>query len=195
MASQNDREMKIVILLLAAALLILGAVAVAAASDRTDRMPVAVFDLRRYMGTWYEIARYDHSFERRLAGVQAHYELLSDGRVTVENSGVDSRSDRRKRARGKARATAMPCAGLVFLVFLFGLQRAGTRPRLRLGAGGRRFVEIPLDSLAHTPSAEPYAQPHPAAGRSAGLPHRETVVRGSGAGNFAAFAVKAFVRA
>ena len=185
MASQNDREMKIVILLLAAALLILGAVAVAAASDRTDRMPVAVFDLRRYMGTWYEIARYDHSFERRLAGVQAHYELLSDGRVTVENSGVDYRSDRRKGA----------FAGLVFLVFLFGLQRAGTRPRLRLGAGGRRFVEIPLDSLAHTPSAEPYAQPHPAAGRSAGLPHRETVVRGSGAGNFAAFAVKAFVRA
>ena len=107
MASQNDREMKIVILLLAAALLILGAVAVAAASDRTDRMPVAVFDLRRYMGTWYEIARYDHSFERRLAGVQAHYELLSDGRVTVENSGVDYRSDRRKRARGKARATAV----------------------------------------------------------------------------------------
>ena len=46
MASQNDREMKIVILLLAAALLILGAVAVAAASDRTDRMSVAVFDLR-----------------------------------------------------------------------------------------------------------------------------------------------------
>ena len=42
MASQNDREVKIVILLLAAALLILGAVAVAAA----DRMPVAVFDLR-----------------------------------------------------------------------------------------------------------------------------------------------------
>ena len=68
----------------------------------------AVFDLRRYMGTWYEIARYDHSFERRLAGVQAHYELLSDGRVTVENSGVDYRSDRRKRARGKARAPAMP---------------------------------------------------------------------------------------
>ena len=59
--------MKIAILLLAAALLIPGAVAVAAASDRTDRMPVAVFDLRRYMGTWYEIARYDHPFERGLA--------------------------------------------------------------------------------------------------------------------------------
>ena len=46
MASQNDREVKIAILLLAAALLIPGAVAVAAASDRPDRMPVAVFDLR-----------------------------------------------------------------------------------------------------------------------------------------------------
>lgn len=46
MASQNDREVKIAILLLAAALLIPGAVAVAAASDRTDRMPVAGFDLR-----------------------------------------------------------------------------------------------------------------------------------------------------
>ena len=46
MASQNDREVKIAILLLAAALLIPGAVAVAAASDRTVRMPVAVFDLR-----------------------------------------------------------------------------------------------------------------------------------------------------
>ena len=46
MASQNDREVKIAILLLAAALLIPGAVAVAAASDRTDRMPDAVFDLR-----------------------------------------------------------------------------------------------------------------------------------------------------
>ena len=46
MATQNDREVKIAILLLAAALLIPGAVAVAAASDRTDRMPVAVFDLR-----------------------------------------------------------------------------------------------------------------------------------------------------
>lgn len=46
MASPNDREVKIAILLLAAALLIPGAVAVAAASDRTDRMPVVVFDLR-----------------------------------------------------------------------------------------------------------------------------------------------------
>ena len=46
MASQNDREVKIAILLLASALLSPGAVGLAAASDRTDRMPVAGFDLR-----------------------------------------------------------------------------------------------------------------------------------------------------
>lgn len=152
MASQNDREVKIAILLLAAALLIPGAVAVAAASDRTDRMPVAVFDLRRYMGTWYEIARYDHSFERRLAGVQAHYELLSDGRVTVENSGVDYRSTVGKRARGKARShgDAGAFAGLVFLVFLFGLQRAELGPDYDwalVGGGSSKYLWI----LSRTP--------------------------------------------
>lgn len=99
--------MKIVILLLVAVLLIL-AVAVVSASDRIDRKPVGLFDLQRYLGTWYEIARYDHSFERGLAGVQAHYELWPDGRIGVVNSGVDYRSDRRKEAHGRAHATAVP---------------------------------------------------------------------------------------
>jgi lipocalin len=33
------------------------------------------FDLNRYLGTWYEIARLDHSFERGLSRVQAEYTL------------------------------------------------------------------------------------------------------------------------
>lgn len=66
--------MKIAIVLLAAALLVIGVV-YGRAADRTDRTPVPSFDLARYMGTWYEIARYDHPFERGLAGVQARYEL------------------------------------------------------------------------------------------------------------------------
>lgn len=64
--------MKIAIVLLAAALLVIGVV-YGRAADRTDRTPVPSFDLARYMGTWYEIARYDHPFERGLAGVQARY--------------------------------------------------------------------------------------------------------------------------
>ena len=58
--------MKIAIVLLAAALLVIGVV-YGRAADRTDRTPVPSFDLARYLGTWYEIARYDHRFERGLA--------------------------------------------------------------------------------------------------------------------------------
>ena len=58
--------MKIAIVLLAAALLVIGVV-YGRAADRTDRTPVPSFVLARYMGTWYEIARYDHPFERGLA--------------------------------------------------------------------------------------------------------------------------------
>lgn len=48
---------------------------------------VKELDLERYMGRWYEIARYDHSFERGLVGVTASYSLRPDGRITVVNQG------------------------------------------------------------------------------------------------------------
>lgn len=52
-----------------------------------DTHPVKVFDLHRYLGKWYEIARFDHRFERHLVGVTAEYSLLPDGKVRVVNSG------------------------------------------------------------------------------------------------------------
>lgn len=99
--------MKIAVILLVVALLVMGMV-YGMASDRTDRKSVPSFDLARYMGTWYEIARYDHRFERGLAGVRAQYELRPDGRVGVLNSGTDYRSGRCKRVRGKAYAGRSP---------------------------------------------------------------------------------------
>jgi apolipoprotein D and lipocalin family protein len=39
-------------------------------------VPVDNFQPDRYMGKWYEIARLDHSFERGLSEVSAHYQLL-----------------------------------------------------------------------------------------------------------------------
>lgn len=44
-------------------------------------------DVERYMGRWYEVARYQHTFEKRLVGVTAEYTLREDGRVRVVNSG------------------------------------------------------------------------------------------------------------
>lgn len=53
----------------------------------TDHSTVDELDLQRYMGKWYEIARYNHRFERGLVGVTATYNLRSDGSIRVENKG------------------------------------------------------------------------------------------------------------
>ena len=47
-------------------------------------------DLARYMGRWYEQARYEHAFEAGLDRVFADYSMLPDGRVKISNNGVDS---------------------------------------------------------------------------------------------------------
>jgi apolipoprotein D and lipocalin family protein len=51
--------------------------------------PVTDFQLDRYLGTWYEIARLDHSFERGLTDVSATYSRRPDGGVDVLNRGSD----------------------------------------------------------------------------------------------------------
>lgn len=64
--------------------------------------PVSDFEIRRYLGTWYEIARLDHSFERGLSHVTATYRLREDGGIDVVNRGFDGESDKWKEAEGKA---------------------------------------------------------------------------------------------
>lgn len=64
--------------------------------------PVRNFDLSRYLGTWYEIARLDHSFERGLSQVQATYSLRDDGGVRVINRGYDDTEKAWREAEGKA---------------------------------------------------------------------------------------------
>lgn len=60
-------------------------------------------DLQRYMGTWYEIARFDHRFERNLVGVTAHYSLKENGKIRVVNSGHKwNLKNKMKEIRGKA---------------------------------------------------------------------------------------------
>lgn len=66
-----------------------------------DNSPISRFDLSRYLGTWYEIARFDHSFERGMENVTAEYLLRDDGKVDVINSGW--KGDKYKVAEGKAR--------------------------------------------------------------------------------------------
>ncbi|MZI93901.1 lipocalin [Vibrio sp. CAIM 722] len=65
--------------------------------------PVTNFDLNKYLGTWYEIARLDHSFERGLSNIQATYRLKSDGTVSVVNRGWNTEEKQWAQAVGKAK--------------------------------------------------------------------------------------------
>jgi len=65
--------------------------------------PVNSFQIERYLGKWYEIARLDHSFERGLEAVTAEYSLSDSGEVIVINSGYSEEKQERKQAEGKAR--------------------------------------------------------------------------------------------
>jgi len=60
------------------------------------------FEINRYLGTWYEVARLDHRFERGLESVSATYTLRDDGGVDVLNKGWDAKAGEWNLAQGKA---------------------------------------------------------------------------------------------
>lgn len=64
--------------------------------------PVSDIDVDRYLGTWYEIARLDHSFEEGLSGVTAEYSIQDDGSIRVINRGYSEEDGTWKEAEGRA---------------------------------------------------------------------------------------------
>ena len=65
--------------------------------------PVNNFDVNKYQGTWYEIARLDHSFERGLEQVSAQYTVKEDGNIEVINKGFSIQKNEWQEAIGKAK--------------------------------------------------------------------------------------------
>ncbi len=74
-------------------------------------VPVKNFNVSRYLGKWYEIARLDHSFERGLSNVAAEYELRSDDGINVINRGFLAKENKWKVAEGKAYFVGSPDEG------------------------------------------------------------------------------------
>ncbi len=100
-------------------LLLAASVMLAACSTSIPRgmSAVANFDIERYLGTWYEIARLDHSFERGLSDVTAQYSLNDDGTVKVINRGYDAAKGEWKEAEGRARFIGDPDVGSLKVSF------------------------------------------------------------------------------
>ncbi|MDE6311600.1 MAG: lipocalin family protein [Muribaculaceae bacterium] len=71
-----------------------------------DNSVVSDLDLNRYLGSWYEIARFDHSFERGMEQTKANYVLREDGKVDVLNTGV--KNGKYSEAKGVAKLTDTP---------------------------------------------------------------------------------------
>lgn len=79
--------------------------------------PVTGFDIERYLGVWYEIARLDHRFERGMTDVSATYSPRDDGGIDVLNRGFDPASGKWKEARGRAYFTGSDDQGSLKVSF------------------------------------------------------------------------------
>ena len=75
----------------------------ACAGNPVNAVPISGFDADRYLGTWYEMARMDHSFERGMSDVTANYTKREDGGITVINRGFKTKKGEFKDAKGKAK--------------------------------------------------------------------------------------------
>ena len=109
-----DTAMKTIALVLTALLLS------ACSSIPEDIRPVTGFELDRYLGTWYEIARLDHRFERGLEQVTASYSLRDDGKVEVRNRGWSTSKQQWRETTATAQLVGQADIGKLEVTF-FGL--------------------------------------------------------------------------
>jgi apolipoprotein D and lipocalin family protein len=69
---------------------------------------ISPFDVRKYLGTWYEIARLDYKFEHNLTNVTATYSLTDDGDLLVDNKGFSPEKQLWKESTGNAKFVKSP---------------------------------------------------------------------------------------
>jgi apolipoprotein D and lipocalin family protein len=105
--------------------------------------PVKNFEVQRYLGEWYEIARLEHSFEKGLCGITANYSLRDDGGIKVLNRGYDPQKREWRKAEGRAYFMKSPEIGYLKVSFfgpfygsyvIFGMDEAGYQYSFVTGA-------------------------------------------------------------
>lgn len=79
--------------------------------------PVRNFDVNKYAGTWYEIARIDQRFQKGLINSSAQYAVNPDGTVKVTNRGYNPEKKTWKEVEGKAKFVGEPTVGALKVSF------------------------------------------------------------------------------
>ncbi|MDC0100467.1 lipocalin family protein [Crocinitomicaceae bacterium] len=64
---------------------------------------VASFDKEKYLGKWYEFARFDFKFEKNLNNTTAEYSLNENGTIKVDNRGYNTVNKQWQQSIGKAK--------------------------------------------------------------------------------------------
>jgi apolipoprotein D and lipocalin family protein len=131
-------------------------------TTKMDNSTVKELDIQRYLGVWYEIARFDHSFERNLVGVTATYSMRDDGKIRVINQGYKNTLDGELSiAEGKAKLTGEPGKLKVsfFWIFYgdyFVLELGDDYRWVLIGSSSEKFLWI----LSRTPELEKNVREH-----------------------------------
>ena len=76
----------------------------ACSSKNPPLQTVEKVDLERYLGTWYEIARYEHFFEKDCKNVSANYSIMNEETIKVINKCTKIQTNEKKEAIGRAYA-------------------------------------------------------------------------------------------
>lgn len=100
---QNVMRNKIILLTTAG--IIATSLFMSCSSIPKNAKPVTGFQPKRYLGNWYEIARFDYRFEKNLSNVMAQYSFLDNGDIKVLNSGFDTKKKKWKSSTGSAKFT------------------------------------------------------------------------------------------
>jgi len=87
------------------------------AKSTKDIEAVCDIDITKYLGTWYEIARLPHSFEKGLENVTANYQLREDGKIQVINTGY--KQGKRNEAQAVAWIINPKCTGRLYVSFFW----------------------------------------------------------------------------
>jgi apolipoprotein D and lipocalin family protein len=77
----------------------------ACSSKNPPLQTVEKVDLEKYLGTWYEIARYEHFFEKNCKNVSANYSMMNEETIKVINICTKITTNEKKEVMGRAYAT------------------------------------------------------------------------------------------